>query len=156
MRSVTATKRLICGIAFLSALVWANQAQAQLGDGTRWVRTDAQGKGITLTVEACCRGGLRLTYQIPAIGTQPAATLTVDSPMDGTEVPALVGGKPSGETMAIKRVDDRHYSAVVRMGGKPFGTSNGTVSADGKTMTVESVFQGAGKVEKIIETWVRQ
>ena len=76
--------------------------------------------------------------------------------MDGTEAPALVGGKPSGETMAIKRVDDHHYSAVVKMGGKPFGTSNGTVSADGKTMTVESVFQGGGNVETIIETWVRK
>jgi hypothetical protein len=86
------------------------------------------------------------------MATQPATTLTVNSPMDGTEVPALVGGKPSGETMAIKRVDDHHYSAVVKMSGKPFGTSNGTVSADGKTMTVESVSQGGGKVEKIIET----
>ena len=68
--------------------------------------------------------------------------MTVDSPMDGREAPVLVGGKPSGETMAIKRVDDRHYSAVVKMNGKPFGTSNGTVSADGKTMTVDSAFGG--------------
>ncbi len=156
MRSVAATKRLICGVAFLSAVGWANQAHAQLGAGSTWVRTDSQGKGITMTVEACCNGGLRLIYQIPPIATQPATTLTVDSPMDGTEMPALVGGKPSGETMAIKRVDDHHYSAVVKMSGKPFGTSNGTVSADGKTMTVESVFQGGGKVEKIIETWVRK
>ncbi len=76
------------------------------------------------------------------MGNQPATTMTVNSPMDGTEAPALVGGKPSGETMAIKRVDAHRYSAVVKMNGKPFGTSNGTVSADGKTMTVESILPG--------------
>jgi hypothetical protein len=155
MRSVASTRRLICSVAFLSAVGWANQAHAQLGVGSSWLRTDPKGKGITLTVAACCNGGLRLTWQIPPMANQPAATLTVDSPMDGTEVPARVGGKPSGETMAIKRVDDHHYRAVVKMGGKPFGTSNGTVSADGKTMTVESVYEGGGKVEKTIETWVR-
>jgi hypothetical protein len=86
------------------------------------------------------------------MATQPATTLTVNSPMDGTEVPALVGGKPSGETMAIKRVDDHHYSAVVKMSGQQFGTSNGTLSAVGRTLTVESVSQAG----KIIETWVRK
>ena len=140
---------------FLSAVGWASQAHAQFGVGT-WVRTDAQAKGLTMTVEACCNGGLRLIYQVPAAADQPPVTMTVDSPMDGTEVPTLVGGKPSGQTMAVKRVDDRHYSAVVKMSGKPFGTSSGTVSADGKTLTVESVNQMGGKAEKIVETWVRK
>jgi hypothetical protein len=156
MRSVATTKRLICSVAFLSAVGWANQAHAQFGVGSTWVRTDSQGKGITMTVQACCNGGLRLIYQIPTIASQPATTLTVDSPMDGTEVPSLVGGKPSGQTMAVKRLDDHHYSAVVKASGKTFVTSNGTVSADGKTMTVESISQGGGKVDKIIETWVRK
>jgi hypothetical protein len=155
MRSVTATRRLIRGIALLSAVGWASQAYAQLGVGT-WVRTDAQANGLTMTVEPCCNGGLRLIYHVPAAAAgQPPLTLTVDSPMDGTEVPLLVGGKPSGQTMAIKREDAYHYSAVVKMGGKPFGTSNGTLSADGRTLMVESVTQ-TGKPEKIIETWVRK
>ena len=152
MRSLAALKPVICSLAFLSAVGWATQAHAQFGVGSTWVRTDSQGKGITMTVEACCNGGLRLIYKIPPIANQPAMTLTVDSPMDGTDTPALVGGKPSGETMAVKRLDDHHYSAVVKMSGKPFGTSNGTVSADGKTLTVESVSQAG----QIIETWVRQ
>ena len=150
------TNRLICSVACLVAVGVANPAHAQFAVGTTWVRTDAQGKGITMTVEACCKGGLRLIYQIPGAANQPAATLTVDSPMDGTEVPALLGGKPSGESMAIKRLDGRHYSAVVKMNGQPLGTSNGTMSADGKTMTVETVTQAGGKAEKIIETWVRK
>ena len=105
-----ATRRLIGVFAFLLALGWAGQVRAQLGVGTAWLRTDAQGKGIILTVEACCNGGLRFIWQIPSMGGQPASTLTVDSPMNGTEVPALIGGKPTGETMAIKRTDDRHYT----------------------------------------------
>jgi hypothetical protein len=153
MRSVTTTKRLTCSIVFLSSVWWVEPAHAQFFVGSTWVRTDSQGKGITLTVEACCNGGFRLTYQIPPTGAgQSAMTLTVDSPLDGREAPALVGGKPSGETMAIKRVDDRHYTGVVKMNGQPYLTSNGTVAADGKTMTVESV----GQTGKIIETWVRK
>jgi hypothetical protein len=143
---------LIGAFGFLSALGSAGQLHAQLGVGTTWLRTDAQGKGIVLTVGACCNGGLRLTWQIPPVGGQPASTMTVDSPMNGTDVPALVGGKPTGETMAIKRVDDHHYNAIVKMNGQPFGTSNSTVSADNKTMTVDSVFGP----QKTIEIWVRQ
>jgi hypothetical protein len=111
-----------------------------------------------MTVAPCCNGGFRLTYQIPAVSGQPAMQLVVDSPMDGTEVPALVGGKPSGETMAITRVDDHHYRAVMKMGGQPFGTSTGTLSADAKTLTVETVSQtGPGApAEKIIETWMKK
>src|SRR6185295_5907712 len=71
MRSMPATTRLFFGVVFISAVGWASQAYAQLGVGT-WLRTDEHGKGITMTVE---------------------------SPFDGTDVPALVGGKPSGETM---------------------------------------------------------
>ena len=156
MKSVTATTRWICSVAFLAAVGWVDEAHAQFGVGSSWVRTDAQGKGMTLTVDACCNGGLRLTYQIPPMNGQPAATLTVDSPMDGREVPALVGGKPSGQTMAVTRVDDRHYTAVVKMNGQPFGTSNSTVSADGKTMTVESVTSAGGNVTKITERWSRK
>jgi hypothetical protein len=156
MRSVAA-KRLIGSVVFLSALGLASQAHAQLGVGT-WVRTDAEGKGVTMTVASCCSGGFRLTYQIPAAPGQPAMQLVVDSPMDGTEVPALVGGKPSGETMAIKRVDDHHYRAIMKMRGQPLGTSTGTLSADAKTLTVETVNQNrsAAPAEKIIETWIKK
>jgi hypothetical protein len=44
----------------------------------------------------------------------------------------------------------------MNLNGKPFGTSNGTVSADGKTMTVETITQGGGQTMKVIETWVRK
>src|SRR5262249_51794287 len=121
--------RLVSG-AFVAcvSLSWVAQVNAQLGVGTTWLRTDAAGKGMTLKVEACCNGGLRLIYNIPAMNGQPAAIMTVDSPMDGKEVPALIGGKPSGETMAVKRLDAHHFSAVIKMNGQPFGTSTTTVA----------------------------
>jgi len=153
---MAATRRSIGAFALLSAVGWAGQAQAQFGAGTTWLRTDAQGKGIILRVEACCNGGLRLIWQIPSMGGQPASTMTVDSPMNGTEAPALVGNKPTGETMALKRVDDHHYSATMKRNGQPLGTSNSTISADNKTMTVESVYGIGGQTQKTIETWVRK
>ena len=78
--------------------------------------------------------------------------MSVDSPMNGTEAPALVGRKPSGETMALTKVDDHHYRAIVKMNGKPFGTSDGAISANNKSMTVESVYGG----QKTIETRARK
>ena len=144
-------QRVIAGIVCTSALGWAAAAHAQIPVGT-WERTDVQGKGIVMTATKCCNGGLRLVYNIPATQGQPANTMTVDSPMDGTDVPVLVGGKPSGETMAIKRLDDKHYDAVLKMNGQPFGTARSTLSADAKTITVDGVYG----TQKTTETWVRK
>jgi hypothetical protein len=50
--------------------------------------------------------------------------------------PVLTAGKPSGETMAIKSVDDHHLTALLKMNGKTFSTSKSTLSADGKVTEV--------------------
>ena len=154
MGTTSATERRIGVLAFLMVVGWASGVHAQLGVGTAWVRTDAQGKGIVLNVEACCNGGLRLVYQAPP--GQPASTMSVDSPMNGTEAPALIDGKPSGETMAIKRVDDHHLTAILKMNGQPFATYSGTVSPDNKALTVDSVYGTGSQTQKITETWVRK
>src|SRR5258706_2214274 len=103
MRSAIVRHGQILGLVVLLTLGLANQARAQIGVGI-WARTDAHGNGMTMTVEVCCNGGRRLIYRIPSPG-QPVTMMTVDSPMNGTEVPALVNGQPSGSTMAITRVD---------------------------------------------------
>jgi hypothetical protein len=153
MRSATVVTRFICGAAFLSTLGWGSPAHAQLGVG-EWVRTDAAGKGMTMTVAACCKGGFRLTYSVPIANGQPPLTLTVDLPMDGTEVPTMSAGKPTGQTMSAKRVDDHHYTGVVKQNGQPYLTSTATLSADGKTMTIEDTL--AGNNQKVIETWMKK
>ena len=45
--------------------------------------------------------------------------------------------------MAIKRVDATHTVTVLKMNGKPFGTSKATISADGRTLTVENEYSGS-------------
>jgi len=125
---------------------------AQLGVGT-WVRTDLAGVQMTMTVEPCCSSGFRLTYHVANV------VMTVASPMDGRAVPVLIDGKPSGETMAIKRLDAHHAVTTMTMNGQIFGTSRSTLSADGKTLTVEDDFTtaaGGHAVGKQTEIWVRR
>ena len=152
---------IACAAVLLGALSPASPAHAQVGIGT-WVRQavpEVPGE-ITMIVEACCNGGRRLTYRIAG----SKQIMVVESPFDGREVPVLLDGKLSGETMAIKRLDDHHTFTVVKMDGKPFGTSKAALSADGKTITVENDFTatsggatvGGRPVGKSTEVWVRK
>ncbi|GAC1635083.1 MAG: hypothetical protein NVS9B14_11880 [Candidatus Acidiferrum sp.] len=109
---------------------------------------------MTMIVEECCAGGRRLTYKIPDL----KSTLVVESRLDGSDAPVMMDGKPSGETMAIKKIDDRHATTIVKINGKAFGTSKATLSADGKTLIVESDFSesiGGGPAGKFTETWTK-
>jgi len=146
-------------VTLIGALGTPRALSAQVGIGT-WVRKDenpATGS-MTMTVEACCRGGRKLTYRISMNGTT-TMVLTVESPFDGTEVPVLADGKPSGETMAIKRIDDHHTTTVLKMNGQPFGTSKSTLSADGKTLTVvNDIASPGGPQPKGVQTeiWIKK
>src|SRR5689334_17082080 len=110
--------RLALGAIAFCAVGAASSVNAQVGVGT-WVRQGAvaQGQLITMTVEACCGRGRRLIYRIPGVDV----LMTVESPFNGQEVPVLLGGKPSGETMAITQTDNRHWTTVLKMNGQPFG-----------------------------------
>ncbi len=153
----TTAARLACGIAMF-VLTSAGSLHAQMEIGT-WVRKDTASKApnMTMDVEACCHGGRKLTYHV-AMG-ENKALITVESPFDGTEAPVLMNGKPTGETMAIKRVDARHASTVLKMNGTEFGTSEATLSADGKTLTVLNDLTASGggqQAGKRTEIWVKQ
>jgi hypothetical protein len=141
----------------LSALTTASFLHAQIPAGT-WVKQPGPDRDdITMTVEPCCNGGRRLTYRIK-IGNDTIVML-VESPFNGTEVPVLIGGKPSGETMAIKTIGSRHWECVLKMNGKPFGTSKGELSADGKTLTVENNITSAAANQQVgiqKEVWIKK
>lgn len=145
--------------AAITLLTASAALDAQMIVGT-WVRTPtktAPGK-MTMTVEPCCGSGYKLTYRF-AVGQQQTVLMTVASPFDGSEVPVMVDGKPSGETMAIKRIDDHHASTVLRMNGEPFGTSRSTLSADDKTISVVNDVTNAASgmpTGQSTETWVKQ
>src|SRR5262245_34069467 len=141
-------------VAFMLLLTVSAALQAQMVVGT-WLRTETKtAPGVmNMTVEPCCGSGYKLTYRF-TVGDKKTL-MTVSSPFDGTEVPVLVDGKPSGETMAIKRLDGHHSSTVIKMNGEPFGTSNCTLSADGKTLTVINEM-ASGSEGKVTETWTKQ
>ena len=155
--TIATARSLVCSVALLTALGPASPLHAQIGVGT-WVRkvTDSM-HAMTMKVEACCHGGRRLSYHFHINSTE--TVLTLESPFDGSEADVLVAGKPSGETMAITRVDDHHLSTIVKLNGKAFGTSKATLSPDGKVLTVVNEFSssaGGQQVGKTTETWVRQ
>ena len=93
--TITTVKRFATVAAMLWAVDSASSLRAQIGVGT-WVRqSDASADGgLTMIVEACCNGGRRLTYHVGDM------VLTVESPMDGTDVPVLVGASQVGRRWA--------------------------------------------------------
>ena len=138
MRVLTG-KGLTWGAIVVGALATGRSLNAQMLPVGTWVRqTTASMPAMTMVVEACCNGGRRLTYHVVIQKTE--TLLMVETRFDGAESPVLINGKSSGETMAIKRVDDFHATTVLKLNGTLFGTANGTLSKDGKTLTVEDDF----------------
>jgi hypothetical protein len=153
--TIATVRGLVCSVVLLGVLSPARPLHAQIGVGT-WVRkATGSVSTMTMTVEACCNGGRRLTYHFNGAET----TLSVESAFDGSEAEVLIAGKPSGETMAITRVDDHHTSTVVKLNGKAFGTSKATLSADGKVLTVVNSYSssaGGQAVGESTETWTHK
>src|SRR5262245_13821997 len=152
-RSMTA---LMVMVASLSSLMVATPAAAATSPIGTWVRKAEAGKpAMTLDIEEWSRGKAKLTWHVP----QANMVLTIVSTLDGSFAPLLINGKPSGETMAITMLDRRHAAGVVKMNGKPFGTSKSTFSDDFKTMTVENDFtesMGGNGAGKSTEIWTRK
>ena len=143
-------------IAFASLLAVASPAAADDSPVGTWVKkAEAAKPRITLTIEVWGTDKAKLTYHLK----EPPLELTIVSALDGTDAEVLVNGKPSGETMVIKRIDKRRSTTVVKMNGKPFGTSKGSFSEDFKTLTVENDFSGSGggnQAGKSTEVWIRK
>ena len=144
--------QVTCGVAILWAIGSQGLARAQIGVGT-WVQKSGAMVGTTLTVEECCDGGRRLTYRM----TGTDVVMIVESKFDGSDATVMLNGKASDQTMAINRVDDLHTVAVLKMKGQPYGTSKGTLSADGRTLTVENEMKMGGQEPgKTTEVWVKK
>lgn len=129
-------------IAFgLCLCALAVSAWSQIADGTWNKRGDHPTLSMTIQTDAA---GTKITYRMltPDGKLLPEAIMTLVTQLDGNEVPVLVNGKPSGETMAIRRIDERHASTVVKFNGAPFATSKSELSADGRTIRVENTSSG--------------
>jgi hypothetical protein len=94
--TVNAVKRFASAVVLFLLPGFVSPIRAQMGIGT-WLQQSGPNAGnITMTVEACCNGGYRLTYRFNG---HSEMTMVVDSALDGADAPVLVAGKPSGETM---------------------------------------------------------
>jgi hypothetical protein len=146
-----ATMRILLAMVFATLLAGAPPAEAADSPiGTYLKKAEAGKPAMSMTIEQWAPGKAKLTYRIQ----DPPIVLTIVSALDGSESPVLMNGKPSGETMAIKLVDKLHSSTVVKMDGKPFGTSTGTFAPDFSTLTVENDFSGTAG--KSTERWIRK
>jgi len=146
-------------IAFgLCLFALASSAWPQLAVGTWNKRGDHP---LMLMIIEPAGGATRITYRVLAPDGKPLpqGVMTLVTQMDGNEVPVLVNGKASGETMAIRRIDERHTSTIVKMNGTPFGTSKSELSADGRTLRVENTGSGGASglpAGTKVEYWDRQ
>ena len=127
--------------------------------GTWVAREPPQGGHLTMTVEEV---GTRwkLTYKVVSPDAPGSYVSTVLTPLDGKDVPVLVNGKPSGQTMGIRKIDSRHTVTVLKSQGKKTGISKAEISPDGKELKIESdhyaVSNTTGLVRKQIQYWDRQ
>lgn len=93
-------------------------------------------KSLTRTVDANAEGAKYSFEGVAADGKAMAYSFSVK--FDGKDAP-ITGSMPSGaDSISAKRTDDHHYVASIKKGGKEIGMSKVTVSADGKTTTVDS------------------
>ena len=147
--------RVLLG-AFAALLAIASPAVADNSPVGTWVKKDEAGNPkMILTIEQWGSNQAKVTWHVK----EAALVLTIVSKLDGSDAPVLVNGKPSGQTMAIKRIDKLHSSTVVKMNGKSFGTSKGAFSEDFKTLTVENDYAepaGGNQAGKTTEVWIRK
>jgi hypothetical protein len=103
--------------------------------------------------------GWKLTYKIVDPDVPGVISSTVLSQLDGKDVPSFVNGKPTGQTMGVRKIDSRHTVGIVKFQGKELATSRSELSSDGKVHKVETDYADpnlTGQVGKPIQCWDRQ
>jgi len=137
---------LVIGLATLAPILRADQIPVG-----NWVRrTTKDGGGTTMLVENAGTGQ-KFTFKV-AVANGGTSTMILTTHYDGKDATVFVDGKPSGETMAIRKVDDHHVINVVKMNGNPMVTQKSELSADGKVIKTESMPTVAGQPSGV-EYW---
>ena len=121
-----------------------------------WVMRDTK-PPMTMTLQEAGTGW-KVTYKsVAPDGTSYLST--ADTNLDGKDMPHVIGGKPSGQSFATRKVDGRHTFTVLKWQGKETGTSTMELSADGKTIKVDTdnkVFSPNGGTGKSTQYWDRK
>lgn len=144
----------LCLIAFAAPVV----AEGILEVGT-WVKRGSGKAPLVLTIEAA-GSARKLTYRLRLADGRldPNYEQVLITKLDGQDAPLLERGRPSGQTMAIKRLDTRHSHTVIKLNGQLLANSRAELSADGKLMTVQNEFAGTSGMPggKQTEYWDRK
>lgn len=137
----------VTALLTLSPVVWADS----LPTGT-WVQRSPSPQGrLWMTIEVA-GSGRKLTYTID--GNLKGAFLSVfTTQFDGKDAPVFINGQPSGETMAVKLVDDHHTATVIKLNGKQIATSKSELSPDGKVLKVETTADPNGPLPSAVDYW---
>ena len=135
----------------LSSMVSADS----LWSGAWVLRVPPQGGRLIMTVEEV-DAGWNLTYQVVGPDAPASTVSTVQTPLNGKEVPLLVNGRPSGQTMGIKRIDPHRTVTVLRFKGKETGVSKAEISPDGKVLKIETDYVSSNPIGKEVQYWDRQ
>ena len=137
---------LVIGLATLAPILWAEGIPVG-----NWVKRPTKaGESATMFVESA-GNGQKYTFKV-AIANGGTATMVMTTQYDGKDAQVYVDGKPSGETMAISKVDDHHTTNVIKMNGNPFVTQKSELSVDGKVIKTESTSMVAGAPNSV-EYW---
>lgn len=145
---------LVVGLLSLSSIVGAESPWI----GTWILREPEPGGQLTLKVEEVGTGW-KLTYNVIGPGAPGASDTTIVTPLDGTDVPVLIDGEPSIQTMGIKQLDDRHTVNIIKSKGKEIGVSKAELSSNGKVIKVETDYADSNPgapASKQIQFWDRK
>jgi len=97
----------------------------------------ASGSWVMDKMEELSENGKEFTYEQTADGmnAKDQTGFSYSAKFDGKDYP--VRGTDSLDGVVLKRINDRTFEEIVKYKGKVKNTSRMTVSADGKTMTIE-------------------
>ena len=147
-------------IAFVLCLIGLSMPAVAdvLGVGT-WLQRVEKGHLVMVIQED--GAGRKITYKVslPDGKLDDKLDMTLSTQLDGKDAPVLLNGRPTGQTIAVRRLDSHHTSTVLKYQGKEFGTSKAELSADGKVMKVEndiSAAIGGLAMGKYVEYWDRK
>jgi len=100
--------------------------------------------------------GWKLTYNVVGLAAPGSTVSTVLTPLNGNDVPVLVNGKPSGQTMGIRRIDSRHTVTVLKFQGVETGISKAELSPNGKVLKIETDYADSNPIRNEIQYWDKQ
>ena len=142
----------IVGLLVLGSVAWADDLS--MWHGTWVLREDQSQQVLTMTVEEKA-SGWHLTYKLVGRNA-PEAVSTFVTQLDGKQVPVMIAGKSSDQTMGVKKLDSHHTITVLKFQGQPMGLSKSELSPDGKVIKTETDYaegSPSGMKGKQVQYW---